>query len=408
MKNILIFSDGTDNDTGGLADKPNPNLPENSALSNVYRLYVATDSNHHSNADISPEAQVSYYDAGLGSGEDASTKADITLFGQLGRSVYKGLAKATGYGITGNIEDCYRFLVHEYNPGDNIFLFGFSRGAYTVRSLGGLISLLGVRKTDNLNPGQIKKAIKESVAIYKTRDAEKRKARARKVSAHYYQVLPHAICVFDTVRALGINSGVSSIVGGLAERIAPHKFHDHSLNPNVEFAFHAVSIDENRRHFSVELWDNDPAECNALEQRWFPGVHSDIGGSYRDGTTGTGRDLGRLTLEWMLDRLQFHNTGLLVNQSVLDLKNGNSAKNYHLGEQHNERAKKRLGFIPTGRLWPKGFRQRASTAPLESQTSMPNEYGVIEPRVVARFNHKEEYRPEALRKHPDFSAKYTP
>ena len=164
-----------------------------------------------------------------------------------------------------------------------------------------------------------------------------------------------------------------------------------------------MSVDENRKHFSVELWDSDPSNHDAFEQRWFPGVHSDIGGSYPDGESGTGRDLGRMTLEWMLSELERHNTGLLVNREALDLKIGESAHRYHLGEQHNQRAKKRLGFIKTGKLWPEGFRLRASKAPLEPDTYDPERLGILDKRVLDRFNSLSSYRPVALKEHPKFT-----
>lgn len=410
MKNILVFSDGTANDTGGQADKPDPKLPGDKGLSNIYRMYVASSEKIQSS--ISVEQQVSFYDAGLGSGEEADNqpvlKSGLNIFGFVTRPLYKGLSQATGFGITRNIVDCYRFLVNVYEPGDKIFLFGFSRGAYTVRSLGGLLSLLGVLKKDGLNKQQINKAIKDAVAIYKIRDSANRIDKANQVKSDYYQVVPHVIGVFDTVRALGLTGGVTRVIGSITEQFAPHKFHDHSLNAEVPYAFQAVSIDENRKHFSVELWDNDPTAHKALEQRWFPGVHSDIGGSYPDGDSGTGRDLGRVTLAWMLNRLEQSNTGLLVNRDVLDIENVSDSSQHHLGDQHNERAKKRLGILPTGWFWPEGFRTRAANVPLETDDAVaPDRNGIITGRTLDRFKRRSDYRPEALRGHPDFSDEYT-
>lgn len=408
MKNILVFSDGTANDTGGQANKLDPELQNDKGLSNIFRMYVATNEKFQPN--ISATEQLSFYDAGLGSTEEVEPmlKSSASLFGWVTRPLYKGLSQATGFGITRNIVDCYRFFVEVYEPGDKIFLFGFSRGAYTVRSLGGLLSLLGVFQKGNLSKQQINKAIKESVAIYKIREPAKRTEKASKVKSDYHQVVPHVIGVFDTVRALGITGGVTRVIGSVTERFAPHKFHDHSLNSEVPYAFQAVSIDENRKHFSVELWDNNPTAHKALEQRWFPGVHSDIGGSYPDGESGTGRDLGRVTLAWMLDRLEQNDTGLLVNRDVLDIENVTDSSEHHLGEMHNERAKKRLGIFPTGWFWPEGFRTRAASVPLGSDDSvLPDQNGIIEGLTIDRFKRRSVYRPEALRNHPEFSSEYT-
>ena len=174
----------------------------------------------------------------------------------------------------------------------------------------------------------------------------------------------------------------------------------------MPFAFQAVSVDENRKHFSVELWDSDANNHEAFEQRWFPGVHSDIGGSYPDSDSGTGRDLGRMTLEWMVSQLEAYNTGLIVNREALDFKSGDGAQNYYLGEQHDERSKKRLGIFKTGKLWPEGFRLRASKAPLEPDTENTSGVGIVDERVMKRFTALVSYRPEALRKHPNFHDQY--
>ncbi|MEM7256656.1 MAG: DUF2235 domain-containing protein [Pseudomonadota bacterium] len=404
-KNILVFSDGTANDTGGRAHQGDVTIEPNSAVSNIYRLFVA--SRPHNSTGITAEQQVAFYDPGLGSTEEATqlASAGSSGFGLLPRKIYSLASRATGLGITRNILDCYRFLVEQYEPGDRIFLFGFSRGAYTVRSLGGLITLLGVLK----KPADEKpdKLLKQSVEIYKIRNEVQRKAAADAVKDQYHQVAPHAICVFDTVRALGATGGIANNISRLTERFAPHEFHDHHLSDQVPFAFHAVSIDENRKHFAAELWENDPAPHEAFEQRWFPGVHSDIGGSYPDGDTGTGRDLGRMSLEWMLSRLQQHNTGFLVNTQKLDLKPAADAAHYHLGEQHDERSRRSLlGLIPTGWLWPIGYRQKASDAPLEPDANDVWRVGQLDQRVDARFTAQSDYRPQALRLHLQFKDRY--
>ena len=407
MKNILIFSDGTANDTGGQADKPNPDFGSNSALSNIYRLYVATHPEYQ--PSVSTDAQISFYDPGLGSREESqSVSMAGAALSLLPTSVYRGLSQATGLGISRNIADCYEFLVNNYQPGDRIFLFGFSRGAYTVRSLGGLLSLLGVLKVPSESTAKKRrKLIKRSVAIYKTRNTNERLAKAEEVRASYQPAVPHAICVFDTVRALGLFGGVTNVLASISEFVAPHKFHDHRLDPDVPFAFQALALDENRKHFSVELWESDPSNHEAFEQRWFPGVHSDIGGSYPDGDSGTGRDLGRMTLEWMLSRLDLNNAGLMINREALDLKSGERAKNYYLGEQHNERARKTLGLISIGKLWPEGFRRQASKAPLEPDTNDPDRVGMLDERIVQRFKKLNDYRPTALETHPKFAAFYS-
>jgi len=130
-RNILVFSDGT-GQAGGL-------LPDE-VRSNVYKLYRATRCGPDTKID--PDKQLAFYDPGLGS---KSAAGEIKI-GWL-RRIYNGLSSATGLGITKNIIDCYAALIYLWRPGDRIFLFGFSRGAYTVRCLGGVLGLCGIPET---------------------------------------------------------------------------------------------------------------------------------------------------------------------------------------------------------------------------------------------------------------------
>jgi hypothetical protein len=127
-RNILIFSDGT-GQAGGL-------LPDE-VRSNVYKLYRATRCGPDTKID--PDKQLAFYDPGLGS---KSAAGEIKI-GWL-RRIYNALSAATGLGITKNIINCYAALIYLWRPGDRIFLFGFSRGAYTVRCLGGVLGLCGI------------------------------------------------------------------------------------------------------------------------------------------------------------------------------------------------------------------------------------------------------------------------
>src|ERR1700730_14722752 len=126
-KNIVVFSDGTGQDGG---------VRQEQRISNIYKLYWASR-NHPGNA-VEPREQVAFYDAGLG------TDIGATAITAPVRFVQKMLGSIAGEGIKRNIEDCYEFIVNHYQPGDRILLFGFSRGAYTVRSLANLLMLCGV------------------------------------------------------------------------------------------------------------------------------------------------------------------------------------------------------------------------------------------------------------------------
>lgn len=124
-KNIVIFSDGTGQRGGALFDE---------RRSNIYKLYRATRVGPDS--PIDPSEQLAFYDPGIGTSSSA-------LFG-LWRQLYNFASQATGFGLTANIVDCYAALIRLWQPGDRIFLFGFSRGAYTVRSLGGVLANCGI------------------------------------------------------------------------------------------------------------------------------------------------------------------------------------------------------------------------------------------------------------------------
>ena len=127
-KNILIFSDGT-GQAGGLTP--------DERVSNIYKLYRAARVG--SESSINPAEQVAYYDAGLGS-RPPSGGAFETVF----RAAHNFLSQATGFGLTTNIVDCYQMLIQLWRPGDRIFLLGFSRGAYTVRCLAGVLAICGI------------------------------------------------------------------------------------------------------------------------------------------------------------------------------------------------------------------------------------------------------------------------
>lgn len=133
-KNVVIFSDGT-GQAGGFRFDEN--------RSNIYKLYRATRCAPDSVID--PREQVTFYDPGLGSqGADAGRH----LFGRVTRRVYNLISQATGFGITANIIDCYAALIRLWHPGDRILLFGFSRGAYTIRCLAGVISFCGIPRRE--------------------------------------------------------------------------------------------------------------------------------------------------------------------------------------------------------------------------------------------------------------------
>lgn len=208
-KNILIFSDGT-GQAGGL--KPEQRL------SNIYKLYRASKIGPESNID--PKDQLAFYDAGLGSELDEGV-VKLPIF----KGFWKLFSSITGTGISRNISDCYEYILKNYNPGDRIYLFGFSRGAYTVRSLGGVLKYCGIPTTDEYGKSLVtygnaaRKIADEAVNdVYghgagkdPIKYADQRRVKAERFRKKYNSdvngksnAIPYFIGVFDTVAALGM------------------------------------------------------------------------------------------------------------------------------------------------------------------------------------------------------------
>ncbi len=199
---------------------------------------------------------------------------------------------AFGVGLSRGVQAVYRFLVANYEPGDEIFLFGFSRGSYMARSTAGLVRNAGILKPANVDQ------IPRAYALYRERAVHPRDLESQLFRRSYSHPDPriHFVGVWDTVGALGIPwSGVPAF-----ERFNRRwSFHDTQLSRIVDNAFHALAIDERRKPFQPAVWKQNPAAVNqTLEQVWFSGVHCDVGGGYPD----TG--LSDLALLWMVDRAQ--------------------------------------------------------------------------------------------------------
>ena len=255
-KNIAVFSDGTCNES----DKGYP--------TNVYKLYQAIERR--------TDNQVAFYDPGVGT------------------NLYKVTGSALGTGISKNIRECYEYIVDVYQPGDNIYLFGFSRGAYTIRSLGGMLSKSGLLK--KYHRGKVETAFE----IYKEKDND---AEASTFNSKYcwskndnggQDIAIHLIGVWDTVSALGLPVGGLKSLNPFSRRWSG--FHNATLAPEVKYGYQALSIDDNRKVFKPEIWDEASDEAQTIEQVWFPGVHSNIGGGYRR------TELSDICLEWMIEK----------------------------------------------------------------------------------------------------------
>jgi uncharacterized protein (DUF2235 family) len=206
---------------------------------------------------------------------------------------------AFGRGLSENIKDIYRWLVHSYAPGDEIFLFGFSRGAYTVRSAVGLIRKCGLLLPEHSD------RLDEAYELYRRSDASADPAEAVAFRSTYSRAVEIALLgVWDTVGTLGI-----PLVGLRALTRRRYRFHDTELTGIVRRAYHAVAIDERRRAFEAALWTSPPQRGQEIEQVWFAGAHGDVGGGYDQ------RGLSDIALAWMLDKAR--RAGLTLDEQYL-------------------------------------------------------------------------------------------
>ena len=200
----------------------------------------------------------------------------------------KWIKVAAGLGINDSIMSGYAALSSRYVPGDSIFLFGYSRGAYAVRSLAGFIGRIGLLRRSDATHRRVERAFRHYEA---SRVTEAAKAFSKK---HCHPEVPiRFLGVWDTVRALGLPYPVLNRLAPMAT-----EFHDHTLGPNVQNAFQALAIDENRSSYAPLPWRVAPDWQGKVKQVWFPGAHPDVGGNVtrRYGS----RTLSNIPLIWMM------------------------------------------------------------------------------------------------------------
>ena len=254
MKRIIYCADGT--------------WDGKSNNTNVFKFFSALQ--------VSAE-QMPFYDTGVG--------AD-------GNPIEKLVGGAFGTGLYRKIKDGYTKIAHVYNEGDELFIFGFSRGAYTARSLAGMISACG------LPTGAFADSLVDT-AFDAYRNKDQRATLLQKLAGSGMAQAPITMVgVWDTVGSLGI----PAIVGGVDPLV--YGFLDTSLNPNIQNAFQALAIDEKRMEFPPTLWTSPPAPGQTIEQVWFCGAHSDVGGGEPPSANGDSTALSDITLTWMMKKAQ--------------------------------------------------------------------------------------------------------
>jgi uncharacterized protein (DUF2235 family) len=299
VKNIILCSDGT----GNTAVK--------NRGTNVFKIFESVDRyGHVSNLTYTP--QIAFYDDGVGT-------ESMRLLRIIGG--------AFGVGLTRNVKQLYTELVRTYQPGDRIYLFGFSRGAYTIRTLAGFISSCGILDLSHIdangNPPEfgpyhrmqaaVNHLYKDYRAKYRTKTkrflrwaaakitgAEKTDAKKKSRLPVHRDVEPGRpakiafIGVWDTVDAVGFPiPGVARLVNAVFYRF---KFTDLKLGKCVDKACHAISIDDARQTFHPVLWED--AGDDRIEQVWFAGVHSNVGGGYPK------QGLSMISLDWMVNHAE--------------------------------------------------------------------------------------------------------
>jgi uncharacterized protein (DUF2235 family) len=210
---------------------------------------------------------------------------------------------AFGFGLSRNVRETYRFIVENFEPGDELFFFGFSRGAFTARSTAGLVRNAGILRPEHA------RRINEAYELYRRRDAHPRSNEARAFrNAYSHETRVRFIGVWDTVGALGIPLSPTRWVNFINRR---WQFHDTDLSTTVRAAFHALAIDEKRGPFQPTIWAQqaDAPADQQVEQVWFAGVHCNVGGGYQQ------RALADIALTWMVDQAQ--SCGLVMDDTRL-------------------------------------------------------------------------------------------
>jgi uncharacterized protein (DUF2235 family) len=264
MKRIVICADGTWNEPDQIDDVTKKRKPTNVLKAARLVLGQAKDQT----------SQVVYYHTGVGT--------------HPGVDKYTG--GAFGDGMCANVRDLYRFIIYNYFPGDELYFFGFSRGAFTVRTLAGFMNKFGLlHKGDDFYTSDVYGLYEKSLGPE---------------SDEWQQIFKHVkephpcppirfVGVWDTVGSLGPPGAIGQLFNK-----GKYKFHDIELNLNIENAYHALAIDEHRKPFAPSIWTRPAGWKGKLEQAWFVGVHCNVGGGYHpDGVANE-------ALQWLMEKAE--------------------------------------------------------------------------------------------------------
>jgi uncharacterized protein (DUF2235 family) len=270
-KNLVLCCDGTANQFG-------------TTNTNVVHLF--------SMLIHDPAMQMTYYHPGLG------TMGAPGAWTRMSQSISRLLGQAIGRGLKDDVRDAYVFLMQNYEPGDRVFLFGFSRGAYTARVVAGILHMFGLIRRGNepLVPYAVEMLAKHP-------DDETFRIAADFKTTFSRECDIHFVGVWDTVNSVGWFWD-------------PVKIPYAASNPSIAVGRHAIAIDERRAFFRTNLWrwrePNRPHGPRDVKQVWFPGVHCDVGGGYPEAQSG----LSKVALKWMVREAE--GNGLLVDPAKRD------------------------------------------------------------------------------------------
>jgi uncharacterized protein (DUF2235 family) len=244
-RNIVLCLDGTSNQYAA-------------TNTNVVKLYAMLDR-------ARPD-QLSYYQPGIG------TSVPSGVWGRIKRWFVKQIDLAVAWFLSTHVTDAYRFLMRYYQEGDRIFIFGFSRGAYTARAVAAMVYKVGLLTQGN------EELIPFAWDMFKGQ-------RSKEIAEGFKTTFSRPV----NVRFLGLWDTVSSIGWAFDPQHLPYT----QNNPIVGQVRHAMALDERRAYFVQNLWGNVPAD---VVQVWFPGVHCDVGGGYKEEESG----LSAIALQWMV------------------------------------------------------------------------------------------------------------
>jgi uncharacterized protein (DUF2235 family) len=340
MKRIVTCTDGTWDKPGDMENK----LPVFSNVCLIYQVIAAISEDGNQ--------QVKVYDTGVG-----------TSYGWRD----KLLGGTMGKGLDQKIMDMYAFLMLNYEPGDQLFLFGFSRGAYTARSLAGFIRNCGILKPQYMN------LLEKTFALYRDRndftapDSDLMVSYRRNYAKEDITNI-HFIGVWDTVGALGLPFTFLRMYN-----MEKYSFHDTTLSSTVKNAYHAIAVDERRELFKPALWEKSKKVTTGLvtdqicEQRWFPGVHCNIGGGYLD------KGLSDGALKWIIEMAQRAGLAFKPNSDL----------------NPNATGKLRDSYTPPYWFWPKIWRDVNSPKSINEQ---------FDESLLNRLKTDKAYRPKNLQR----------